>query len=91
MSGDAALIERMGNAVQAAYKAMEILKEENRQLKLENENLKKQLINQPTKSELVTHQLEEQENEDDEGEEEKRIDDMHFRKYVCYVVIVWLL
>ena len=45
MSADAGLIERMGNAVRAAYKAMEILKEENRQLKIENETLKKKLAN----------------------------------------------
>jgi hypothetical protein len=43
MSADAALVERMGNAVRAAYKAMEILKSENQTLRAENEVLKQQL------------------------------------------------
>jgi cell division septum initiation protein DivIVA len=43
MSGDSALVERMSNAVRAAFKAMEVLKDENRALKDENENLRKQL------------------------------------------------
>lgn len=43
MSSESALVERMSNAVRSAYKAMEILKEENRVLKLENEELKRQL------------------------------------------------
>jgi cell division septum initiation protein DivIVA len=34
----------MSNAVRAAFKAMEVLKDENRALKDENENLRKQLL-----------------------------------------------
>jgi hypothetical protein len=44
MSGDSALIERMSNAVRAAYKAMEILKDENRALKDVIEQQRKQLL-----------------------------------------------
>lgn len=44
MSGDSALVERMSNAVRAAYKAMEVLKDENRALKDENEFLRKQIL-----------------------------------------------
>jgi hypothetical protein len=56
MSADAALVERMSNAVRAAYKAMEVLKSENRTLRAENEALIQQLsVLQP--SDPVQHEV----------------------------------
>lgn len=40
---NAALVERMGVAVRTAYKAIEVLKAENHNLRAENEALRKQL------------------------------------------------
>ncbi len=43
MGDSAALVERMSTAVRTAYKAIEVLKEENKVLKAENETLKLQI------------------------------------------------
>eukprot|EP01032_Pedospumella_encystans_P014150 gene14150-16274_t len=43
MGDSAALVERMSTAVRTAYKAIEVLKEENKALKAENETLKLQI------------------------------------------------
>jgi regulator of replication initiation timing len=44
MSDQSALLERMSTAVRTAYKAMEVLKEENSKLKNENELLKLEVL-----------------------------------------------